>query len=100
MKRAPHLAYSPDVSASYFYLFGYFKNKLNGEKFETADQLYDTIKNGERNFEWHFKQSVSRMDEKTSTSYWQWWWLQQINNELVLFFLTIFWDATPTWDNL
>ena len=51
MKRAPHLAYSPDVSASYFYLFGYFKNKLNGEKFETADQLYDTIKNGERNFE-------------------------------------------------
>lgn len=43
MKRAPHPAYSPDIAASDFYLFGYLKNELEGEEFETADQLFDAI---------------------------------------------------------
>ena len=43
MKRAPHPAYSPDIAEPDFYLFGYLKNKFEGEEFDTANQLFDAI---------------------------------------------------------
>ena len=39
-KRAPHPPYSPDLSPSDFYLFGYIKNQLEGEAFDEPDHLY------------------------------------------------------------
>jgi hypothetical protein len=41
---APHLAYSPDLIPSYFFLFGYIKQKIIGQEFLSADDLLDTIK--------------------------------------------------------
>lgn len=42
-KRAPHPPYSPDISPSDFYLFGYLKNKLEGEEFEDPNELLSKI---------------------------------------------------------
>jgi transposase len=43
MIRAPHPRYSPDLTPSDFYLFGYVKHCLRGQSFETADELFSSI---------------------------------------------------------
>jgi hypothetical protein len=43
MIRAPHPYYSPDLTPSDFYLFGYVKHCLRGQSFETADDLLLSI---------------------------------------------------------
>ena len=41
--RAPQPPYSPDIAPSDFYLFGYIKQKLQGCKFESVDQLLGKV---------------------------------------------------------
>lgn len=41
--RAPHPSYSPDVAPSDFYLFGYVKNRLEGQEFRSPDELLDAV---------------------------------------------------------
>jgi hypothetical protein len=43
MEQAPHPPYSPDLAPSDFYLFGYLKDRLQGQHFEDGDQLFDAI---------------------------------------------------------
>jgi len=43
MKRAPHPPFSPDIAASDFYLFGFLKDRLAGQVFESADELFEGI---------------------------------------------------------
>jgi transposase len=43
MKQAPHPPYSPDLALSDFCLFGYLKDRLQGQHFEDEDQLFDAI---------------------------------------------------------
>lgn len=43
MKKAPQPAYSPDIAPSDFFLFGYLKNKLQGEHFDSVDSLYESV---------------------------------------------------------
>ena len=42
-KRAPHPPYSPDLAPSDYFLFGYAKNELRGEVFESIDDLQARI---------------------------------------------------------
>lgn len=39
----PHPPYSPDLAPSDFFLFGYMKEKLEGAKFDSADELIEAI---------------------------------------------------------
>lgn len=41
--RAPQPAYSPDISPSDYFLFGYIKGKLKGKIFKTRDELFEAI---------------------------------------------------------
>jgi histone-lysine N-methyltransferase SETMAR len=43
MGQAPHPPYSPDLASSDFYLFGYLKDRLQGQHFQDLDQLFDAI---------------------------------------------------------
>jgi hypothetical protein len=43
MKRAPHLAYSPDLPPSDFNLFGYVKQLLAGQEFPDREALVGAI---------------------------------------------------------
>jgi transposase len=43
VKQASHPPYSPDLAPSDFYLFGYLKDRLQGQHFEDGDQLFDSI---------------------------------------------------------
>jgi hypothetical protein len=43
MARAPHPLYSPDLTPSDFYLFGYMKHCLRGQSFEADDELFSAI---------------------------------------------------------
>jgi hypothetical protein len=43
MKSAPHPPYSPNLSPSDFYLFGYIKRCLAGLSFEDTDQLLAAV---------------------------------------------------------
>lgn len=43
MKKAPHPPYSPDLAPSDFFLFGFIKSKLLGAKFDTVEDLKETI---------------------------------------------------------
>lgn len=43
LKRTPHPPYSPDLALSDFYLFGFLKDKLKGQKFTSPDQLKEAI---------------------------------------------------------
>lgn len=43
MKKAPQPAYSPDIAPSDFFLFGYLKNMLQGEHFDSVDSLYESV---------------------------------------------------------
>jgi histone-lysine N-methyltransferase SETMAR len=42
-EQAPHPPYSPDLAPSDFCLFGYLKDKFQGQHFEDGDQLFDPI---------------------------------------------------------
>lgn len=42
-KRAPHPAFSPDISPTDFFLWGYVKDKLKGSRFNDADELFEAI---------------------------------------------------------
>ena len=42
-KRAPQPPYSPDLAPSDFFLFGFLKNQLEGEKFDDFEQLHEKI---------------------------------------------------------
>ena len=42
-KRPPHPAYSPDVTLSDFYLFGYLEEKLKGKLFTDMDDLQEAL---------------------------------------------------------
>ena len=42
-KRAPHPPFSPDVAPSDFFLFGYVKEKLRGQRFKSRFELYEAI---------------------------------------------------------
>ena len=42
-KRAPHPAFSPDISPTDFFLWGYVKDKLKGSRFNDADELLEAI---------------------------------------------------------
>jgi hypothetical protein len=44
MKQAPHQPYSPDLSSSDFFLFGYVKEKLMGYRAETLSELLVRIR--------------------------------------------------------
>ena len=44
-KRAPHPPYSPDIAPSDFFLFGYVKDKLEGQSFTEREALYEAISN-------------------------------------------------------
>ena len=44
MKKAPHPPYSPDIAPCDFFLFGYIKDKLKGESFESVDSLLERVK--------------------------------------------------------
>lgn len=41
--RVAHPPYSPDLAPSDYFLFGYVKNKLSGQLFNSPDHLFDTI---------------------------------------------------------
>jgi Zn-dependent M16 (insulinase) family peptidase len=43
MKPVPHFPYSPDLTLSDFYLFGYVKTYLTGVLFEDAERLLEVI---------------------------------------------------------
>jgi hypothetical protein len=43
MDQAPHPPHSQDLAPSNFYLFGYLKDRLQGQHFEDRDQLFDAI---------------------------------------------------------
>jgi hypothetical protein len=43
MKSAPHPPYSPDLTPSDFYRFGYVKRCLAGLSFENVDQLLEAV---------------------------------------------------------
>jgi hypothetical protein len=43
MEQALHPSYAPDLAPSDFYLFGYLKERLQGQHFEDGDQLLDAI---------------------------------------------------------
>jgi hypothetical protein len=43
MEQAFHPPYSPDLAPSDFHLFGYPKDRLQGQHFEDGDQLFDAI---------------------------------------------------------
>ena len=43
MKVAPHPPYSPDIAPSDFYLFGYMKDQMKGESYESADELIHRV---------------------------------------------------------
>jgi hypothetical protein len=43
MEQTPHPPYSPHLAPSDFYLFGYLKDRLQGQHFEDGDQLFDAI---------------------------------------------------------
>lgn len=42
-KRAPQPAYSPDISPTDFFMWGYIKDKLKGKIFKDIDALYEAI---------------------------------------------------------
>jgi len=42
-ERTPHPPYSPDIAPSDFFLFGYVKEKLKGQKFIARDELYEAV---------------------------------------------------------
>jgi hypothetical protein len=43
MDQTLHPPYSPDLAQSHFYLFGYLKDRFQGQHFDDGDQLFDTI---------------------------------------------------------
>jgi hypothetical protein len=43
MEQAPPSPYSPDLALSDCCLFGYLKDRLQGQHFEDGDQLFDAI---------------------------------------------------------
>ena len=43
-KRTPHPPYSPDIAPSDFYLFGYLKTKLKGNRFDEETDLVEKIR--------------------------------------------------------
>lgn len=43
MKKVPHPAFSPDLAPSDFFLFGYLKKCLEGQSFQTRDELFSMI---------------------------------------------------------
>jgi transposase len=43
MQRALHPPYSPDLAHCDFFLFGYIKEKLRGQSFDTSDELLTAI---------------------------------------------------------
>jgi len=43
LKRIPHPAYSPDLSPSDFFIFGYMKHQLQGHSFGTREELFDAV---------------------------------------------------------
>jgi hypothetical protein len=51
MTIAPHPAYSPDLSTSYFYLFGHVKHLLRGYEFADREALLHAIKDVLRGIE-------------------------------------------------
>ena len=44
IKRIPHPPYSPDLAPSDFYLFGYLKNQISGNDFDSSKELFGKIK--------------------------------------------------------
>ena len=45
IKRMEHSPYSPDLAPSDFFLFGFLKTNLEGKHFDSADELFDWVKN-------------------------------------------------------
>jgi hypothetical protein len=43
MEQALHPPYSPILAPSDFYLFGYLRDRLQGQHFEDGDQLFDAL---------------------------------------------------------
>ena len=43
LKRAPHPPYSPDIAPSDFFLFGYIKNKMEGQSYESRKEVKKCI---------------------------------------------------------
>jgi hypothetical protein len=43
MEQAPYPPYSPDLAPSDFCLFGYLKDRLQGQHFGDGDQVFDAI---------------------------------------------------------
>ena len=43
MKKVPHPAYSPDLAPCDFFLFGHVKKLLQGQSFQTRDELFSEI---------------------------------------------------------
>ena len=44
MKKAVQPPYSPDIAPSDFYLFGYLKEVLKGQRFESPEELFSAIR--------------------------------------------------------
>jgi hypothetical protein len=42
-ERAPHPAYSPDISPCDFWLFGFLKEKLKEQELSTSDEIIEAI---------------------------------------------------------
>lgn len=49
-KRPPHPDFSPDVTPSDFYLFGFLEEKLKGHKFKDPDEFWSHYRNFGLNF--------------------------------------------------
>ena len=43
IERLPHPPYSPDISPNDFFLYGYIKNKLKGNRFSSQKELNDAV---------------------------------------------------------
>ena len=43
IERLPHPPYSPDISPNDFFLYGYIKNKLRGNRFASRKELIDAV---------------------------------------------------------
>lgn len=43
IERLPHPPYSPDISPNDFFLYGYLKNKLKGNRFSSQKELIDAV---------------------------------------------------------
>jgi hypothetical protein len=70
IERAPHSAYSPDISPCGFWLFGFLKEKLKEQELSTSDESVRVLRPSGTTSLWRVAERVLQMDSSNDLGHW------------------------------